>query len=94
VAKKRSFIGQIIADAWTVAVEHAKYKKAMRILVKQEWSLEFLQELVRKAPADVQLKITNGPMVMYLSKGTVLADPPKGSDITNKDLMDYLQGNL
>lgn len=40
---------RLIKDVWTVHVEQAKARKAARMLIKQEWSLELLVLLLVKA---------------------------------------------
>jgi len=40
---------KFIKEAWDITVEHARSRKAMRILNKQEWSVEFLEKMLIKA---------------------------------------------
>lgn len=55
---------QFIKDLWTVLVERQKTRRALRLLSKQEWSIEFLTALlVRSANVlhkPLQLTITQG----------------------------------
>jgi len=39
---------KIFKDVWRIYVEQAKTRKAVRLLIKQEWSLEFLILLLTK----------------------------------------------
>ncbi len=38
-----------IRDAWVLAVERARTRRAMRLLTKQEWSVDFLTALLVRA---------------------------------------------
>jgi hypothetical protein len=86
--KKQSFIAQLFRDSWTIAVEHARYMKAMRILSKQEWSIEFLTMLLRKANSPLTLIIRNGGNEIIVSKET--ATHTDRSQLAERDLMEYL----
>ena len=50
-----------------IEIEYERYKihKAMRILSKQEWSVEFLTSLLKKCN-DVQITIKNGNKILLL----------------------------
>jgi hypothetical protein len=53
-----------LKEAWAIAVERAKINKAMRLMNKQMWSVEFLTALLYKAAKSygTSLEMTiNGP---------------------------------
>ena len=50
IKKRRDFgFAFFLKSAWEVLVEEARTRRALRILAKQEWSVEFLTTLVVKA---------------------------------------------
>jgi hypothetical protein len=87
--KKTSFLKQLIKDAWDVAVEHARYMKAMRILSKQEWSVEFLVSLLKTANSPLRVVIRNGTKELVISRDTPV-ETKQPSTLSEHDLMEYL----
>jgi len=57
---------RFIKDLWTVEVERAKARRAMRMLTRQSWSLEFMIYLLNKS---VELSRKNGHMVLRNKDG-------------------------
>jgi len=88
--KKPSFLRTVIKDSWEILREAAHYRRSVRILTKQEWSFEFIVHLLKRADSGISIKIQNGPHTLILTKDTIVQNPEKGSDITERDLMDYL----
>jgi hypothetical protein len=82
----------LIKDIVKVALERAETHKALRILNKQEWSIEFLQAMLLRA-ADVkgkQLQITiTGPGNRSITMTTL--EPPMSKQLTQTDsIFDHL----
>jgi hypothetical protein len=87
--KKPSFLRKLIGDSWLVAVEHAKYMRSMRILSKQEWSIEFLEMLINRSTKNISFTLENHGNKLTINKNSnpVLKEP---GGITELDLMEYL----
>lgn len=47
--KDNTGLWHFLKEAWSIAVERAKIHKALRLLNKQSWSIEFLTALLYKA---------------------------------------------
>jgi hypothetical protein len=86
---KDSFLFKLIRDSWNIAAEHARYMKAMRILSRQEWSVEFLVSLLRQCDKPLTLIIKNGSNEIRVTKDTEVAGA-KGAQLAERDLMEYL----
>jgi hypothetical protein len=75
---------QFVKDLWSVLVERHKIHKALRVLNKQEWSIEFLTALLIRASRishqQLEMIIVNGPMQLIIrsqeaeSRPTALID--------------------
>lgn len=69
---KDNFIKQV----WDVWVENKRTRKALRVLNKQEWSIEFLTSLLRKAAAlhgqhlEMQIISPNGAKIVVKTVDT------------------------
>jgi hypothetical protein len=85
--KKTSFLKQLLKDSWVIAVEHAKYMKAMRILQKQEWSIEFLTMLLNRSDRQLTLVLKNAGNEILITKTD---SKPSGTSMSERDLMEYL----
>ena len=79
---KDSFLKQV----WDVWVENKRSKKALRILNKQEWSIEFLTSLLQKAA---------GKLGQHLEMQII---SPNGAKIIvrtiDKDVSSYKEDNI
>jgi hypothetical protein len=81
---------QFIKDAWDVLKERCKIHKAMRLLSKQEWSVEFLTSLVIKAarvskqPTELEIVSCNGQRIIIRS-----TDRPS-SKLPDDNIFDHL----
>lgn len=81
-----SVIKQLIA----IRYEQAKRRKALRILEKQEWSLDFLTLLLTKSA-----KAVNAPMTLIVEntngqKFTLTADGSKLDVVDDDDIFNHL----
>lgn len=81
-----------IKDVWTIYSERAKARKALRLLAKQEWSVEFLIYILAKAREiarkDMHIVLRNGNQECI-----IYADAPKVQNTLEQkekelDLMD------
>lgn len=73
----------IISEVWSVWVEQCKTRKALRILNKQEWSLEFLTTLIitaaRKSGKEYEMTIVS-PNGAHIVISTINKEPKKQID--------------
>lgn len=85
-------LSKVIRDSFTIMKEWALYRKSLRILSKQEWSIDFLIALLQKADKGCTIELHNGQNKLILHKnmngGTISQEP--ASQLTARDLMDYL----
>jgi hypothetical protein len=81
---------KFIRDLWEVLVERTKIHKAMRLLAKQEWSVEFLTALLVRAS-----NVTHQPLEMVLqspggAKLVVRTVEIKGTRLPDDNIFDHL----
>lgn len=82
--KKRT----VFTDLWDLWIERTKTKKALRILVQQEWSVEFLTAMLYRAarlyqqPLEMTIESKNGTKLIVRTTD-VNATPFKDDDIFN-----------
>lgn len=75
----------VLKQVLAIRYEQAKRRKALRLLEKQTWTVEFLTELLYKA---ANMKQQNLEMTIHNKNGqviTVLAKPGMYSDISDSD---------
>jgi plasmid stability protein len=87
-------LSKFIKDAWDLAVERAKINKALRILNKQEWSVEFLTALLVRAAKHGGSQLE---MSIISPNGTQLvvrtSDSPK-TQYKDEDILEHLDDEL
>lgn len=66
-------------------IEHWRTRKALRLLTKQEWSVDFLTVLLVRAArltkSHLQMRITNGTQALEISTVEKAADIEKDDNI-------------
>ena len=86
-SKEPSLLRQIVA----IHFEQAKRNKALRLLAKQEWSLEFLTAVVQKAgsggrPVEIEVINKSGNRIIIRSDDKNL----RGNDYVSDDIFNHL----
>lgn len=86
MAKRDTLFGKLI----DIYAEQARAKKAVRVLAKQEWSVEFLEYLVLKCAKqtrkDVQMVVKNGSKVLTISS----VSAPENPHVEDEDILMHL----
>jgi hypothetical protein len=92
--KDNAGLGHFLKEAWSVALERAHIHKALRLLNKQQWSIEFLTALLYKASRSygTQLEMTiTGPGGLSL---TVKTTDKNSTPYRDEDILEYLDDEV
>ena len=86
----------IFKQVWLISIERAKARKAVRVLVKQSWSVEFVLYLLKKSVAlngtsySITLKNPDGQMLIlnadYVKRDEKFSQIERDLDVRDENL--------
>jgi hypothetical protein len=93
--KKQDGLSKFIRDAWDLSIERGKIHKALRLLNKQSWSIEFLTALLQRAAKNygshLEMTIT-GPGGFSVTVKTT--DGSTSNKYKDDDIMQHLDDEV
>jgi hypothetical protein len=84
---------KFVKQLWRLWVERHEIHKALRLLSKQQWSIEFLTALLIRASR------TAGPLEMYITGPDGVSVTVRSAEVTEQryiddDIMDHLDDDV
>jgi len=92
---------KFLKDYWLVCVERARMRRAQRILVKQEWSVEFIVSMLNRAvefkKKGCSVVLRNGTQEIWLNADVPVdkySANPYRKPLPSEQEFDVLAGNV